>query len=230
VSVADTALSVFILGDPVQSGNWGLSVVKQLKDYPDSFLVQTAIIPGGFAHYLNSLVDTIDVREYRSVTIIITATTINPALYYQSNNTPDMAYIVFNKSVSPPDSLINIAAAVLTPYPNPAVVSELGDGLLKFRFQAPTDSTSFPTYETAYLVVDIYTLAGEYVRLVEGNYTGEDRLGEHRNAIYEAHWDMKNQSGRDVTSGAYLTVARLFQDTDKKILLAKDRVKVAVIR
>jgi hypothetical protein len=127
-------------------------------------------------------------------------------------------------------SLLNVPSAVLAPYPNPAVVSEMGGSGLTFRFRLPTDSTTYPAYPTAYLLVDLFTVAGERVKTVEGVFVGEDRTGEHREGVYEAQWNMRNDGGNEVASGVYLACARLFESSDKKSLLAEDRVKVAVIR
>jgi hypothetical protein len=46
--------------------------------------------------------------------------------------------------------------------------------------------------------IRIYTLSGEFVREVEH---GPGRYGQSSDA---AEWDLKNSSGRDVTSGVYL--------------------------
>jgi hypothetical protein len=102
--------------------------------------------------------------------------------------------------------------------------------LLTFRFGAKTDTTSFPAYSTVLMQLDIYSVAGELVRTLEGIYAGQDRIGPVPGQVYEIGWDMKNQAGREVASGVYLAVARLFGGPGRTNPLAEDRVKVAVIR
>ncbi len=241
VEVLDTALSAFVYGNDINAGAWGVSAVYQMKNDPDSHFVNTVYVSdwgsGGFLHDLVGVpVDTgdgdtvriIDVRDYRSVTFIFTPTTVNPYLY-SGTAVVNLGYNIGDTSAVDP-ALANVPAAVLTPYPNPAVINEMGGAQLTFRFQAPTDETSYPTYSQALLLVDLYNVAGEYVSTVSGMFTGDDRTGTHRYGIYEAGWDMKNSAGKDVASGVYVAYARLYEGQDKNELLAEDHVKVAVIR
>jgi len=240
---------MFVYTGEVYSGVWGISVVGQLANDPDSHVVLgTAVIPGvtpsiNFVDTLlgdwectdwdtesncmdSTLMSVIDFRDFRSTTLIVTAASTFP-----DTLPPQMqvAYVIYNATQEALEDWKNRPAAGLTPYPNPAVVSELTEALVNFRFQVPTDNEGYPvdTLAGAFVTIDIYTVAGEYLAFVEGSYLGEDRLG---NGVYEAAWDMKNETGRDVASGVYLAYARLYFDIEREELLAESHQKVVIIR
>ena len=126
---------------------------------------------------------------------------------------------------------------MLYPYPNPAVLSEMTEPMVTFLFQMPTDASGSPilvrdslgpndvTIRNPELVIDIFTIAGERVATVAGVPELVDELGEYR-----IQWDMKNQSGREVASGAYIAYARMFDTFRRGELVAEAKVKVAIIR
>jgi hypothetical protein len=252
--IADT-LNWYVFGDSVHSGGWGVSAIFQMASVPDSHVVRTLFDSGeindfGRAVDLDSLIGdvwvctkdtlvndtvrcidsmlTLDLSQYRSITLVFSPTSTTRDTLYHYNRIP-LGYSLANRSYLD-SSLLNVPSAVLAPYPNPAVVSEMGGTGLTFRFRLPTDSTTYPAYPTAYLLIDLFTVAGERVKTLEGVFIGEDRTGVYREGIYEVQWDMRNDGGKDVASGAYLACARLFESSEKKNLLAEDRVKVAVIR
>jgi hypothetical protein len=170
----------------------------------------------------------IDHRRFHSITVILCPTTLNTGPYSLGDNVL-FNFTVFDSSFVD-EELINLPGSVLTPYPNPAVVGEMGGETLKFRFGAETDLTSFPSYSTVLMQLDIFNVAGELVKTIAGTYDNQDRVGPVPGQTYEIGWDMKNQSGKEVASGVYLAVARLFGGADRTNPLAEDRVKVAVIR
>jgi len=170
----------------------------------------------------------IDLRPYRSLTLVLTPSTLSTGPYAFGNYV-EFAYRIFDTS-RVDQRLANLTPAVLTPYPNPAVTREMGGDDLTFRFRTRTDSTSFPVANTALLQLDIYSVAGELVRTLEKPYEGLDRDGPRPGGIYEVGWDMRNQAGKEIASGVYLAVARLFDGPARKTQLAEERVKVAVIR
>jgi hypothetical protein len=170
----------------------------------------------------------IDLRPYHSMTLVLCPTTLSIGPYPFGGHV-DFDFYVYDTSFVD-ETLVNLPASVLTPYPNPAVVGEMDGQLLTFRFGAKTDTTSFPAYSTVLMQLDIYSVAGELVRTLEGIYAGQDRIGPVPGQVYEIGWDMKNQAGREVASGVYLAVARLFGGPGRTNPLAEDRVKVAVIR
>ncbi len=237
----DTSLSLSLLLGPnsLYYGDWwGISAIYQSQSDPDSHTVvsynpirisdsyQFILIDDLMPDFI--LVDSIYTDEYQSVTFVMTASTTAPGLY-SPDHLAAFAFRSADTSFVDPD-MVNIPSGLLEPYPNPAVVGEMDGMDLTFRFQLATDSTGFPVLENAYLLVDLFTIAGERINTIEGRFVGEDRTGIHRKGVYEVGWNMKNESGKDVASGAYLGWARLFENSQKKNLLAEDRVKVAVIR
>lgn len=216
------------LGYDSLSQPWGLSVVYQLDAHPDSFFVVSYLMTTAPNRLNNFFYETYLPDKYRSITFIATPASTD-ILRYKPRQTMLFGYWVPEEGELD-SSLIDIPAAVLYSYPNPAVISEMTTDSIIFRFQVPTDSTSFTTEVNPKMVVDIYTIAGEYIKTVEKVVYEIDRLG-----IAEVGWDMTNAEGRQVASGVYLAYARLFSDrldiySQKRSILAEDKVKVAIIR
>lgn len=228
----DSLLSVYVFAldsDSVPSLTWGVSAICQHRDDIDRYEIFSDTTSdwnfAGGGMFLDSVLGPIDARKYRTVTVIFTPTTPAPARYTPTTYLP----LGYAASLESADAFA-LGGSVLSPYPNPAVVSEMGGAGLTFRFQYPTDTSAVTLSETALLLVDLYTVAGEYIRTLEGDYFGEDRAGDHLHGLFEVAWDMRNQAGNEVASGVYLAYARLYNNADKTQLLAEDRVKVAVIR
>jgi hypothetical protein len=244
----DSPLGLFAFFRDAVTISWGVSGIFQLESDPDSHLVVTdTVLDWGGGLFIDSILDSLKVdsifvdsfeyifepllyrpSRYRSATIAFSPTTFNPGVY-QPGDRIGLSYATADSSILD-QSLVDLPSGVLSPYPNPAVVADMGGAGLTFRFQSPTGESSYPIYGTALLLVDLFTVAGENVRTLEGIFVEEDRTGTYRTGIYEAAWDMRNQAGRDVASGVYLAYARLYRDPKKSLLLAEDRVKIAVIR
>jgi len=213
---------------------WGLRVVFQLESDPDSYYVESYLMPGdpvvfGTLIFLpNKIYELYKPDNFRSITFVASPASTD-LLRYEAFDGMVLAYWVPEEGELD-SSLINVASGILYSYPNPAVVSRMKSDSITFRFQVPTDSTSFPTEVEPKMVVDIFNIAGEYIATVEREEQRMDRLG-----WVEVGWDMKNAEGRDVASGVYIAYARLFSDrievtSQKRYLLAEDKVKVAIIR
>ncbi len=220
----DSVLRVQMLLDTSFTQNWGLSVVYQLNNFPDSMLVDRLALPFGQVKGIG--IDFPNPHQYRSVTMIFTPASSIRSFYRPSNPVGNyyVAYIV-NERATIDSAYIELPAAVFEPYPNPAVVAQLPEGKVTFRFQIPTDSTSYPVYSDPYLVIDLYTIAGEHVRTLDQISDSDLRYGK-----YFSDWDLKNQAGKEVASGVYLAYARLFSSQHKGTLLAEMKTKVALIR
>ncbi|MFZ5981165.1 MAG: MXAN_6640 family putative metalloprotease [Candidatus Zixiibacteriota bacterium] len=213
---------------------WGLNVVFQLESNPDSYFVEQYLLPGDPLVYGNlkflpgRVFEYYNPDHYRSITFIATPASTDLMRYVPLEGLIFGYWVPEEGELD--SSLINVRASVLFSYPNPAVVSRMKTDSITFRFQVPTDTTSFPTEVEPMMVVDIFNIAGEYVATVEREEQRMDRLG-----WVEVGWDMKNAEGEDVASGVYLAYARLYSDriettSQKRYLLAEDKVKVAIIR
>lgn len=214
--------STFTPGDTTRYP-WGLTVAYQLDAIPDSFIVESLMLPSLSSSISGVLISAARVNKYRSITLIFSPATPEKR-FYAPTRYLQLGYIVRDKGAID-STLINIPAAILTPYPNPAVVGTMGGDNLKFRFRTPNDSTSFSTFPDTTMVVamDIFNIAGEHIATID-NDLPSDRFDP---VIVE--WDMKNQAGKDVASGVYLCYVRLYTP-DGKTLLAEDKMKVAIIR
>ena len=178
-------------------------------------------------------------RQYRSVTLILAPASWRREPYNSLDWETDYGYFTDELLV---DSLldtfllidtnaINISAAILTAYPNPAVLSNMNDPILTFRFQIPTDSISVPLYLSPYCVVDIYTAAGEFINSREAiadPYINPDPF--IRTVGFEIDWNMQNQSGELAASGVYLCLMRLYSSIKRDELIVEDRAKVLIVR
>ena len=201
---------------------WGASFLFRFDDNPDSIEIFQMMIPDPSVIKLGFP----NPHQYRSVTACFSpATYSNSTSYYRTSPRiwMDIGYVV--EAQIEDSAYVNLPSAVMSPFPNPAVVSRMLNPKVTFRMQVETDSTGLPILTgDPYLVVDIYNVAGERVRTVTG-YTNEPVRGR-----YELAWDLTNEQGKDVASGAYIAYARLYESDRKRELLAEDRVKVAVIR
>jgi hypothetical protein len=233
----DTFFSIYVfLGDPDSPAPpqpWGLNVVFQLDSIPDSFIVDQFFLPYVDAAGVPSILKIIEPNQYRSVTMIV-----SPASYVREAYKPPYDYtfayyvpeLLDSARIDTPiiidSEFVDIPASVLAPYPNPAVVADMGESPLKFRFQIPTDSFSNCIYAKPSFTVDIFNVAGEFV-------SGFTSITPHfcgKQVEFTADWDMKNERGKEVASGVYIAVGRVFSSAKKDQLLAEDKVKVAIIR
>ncbi|MBD3401341.1 hypothetical protein GF420_00480 [candidate division GN15 bacterium] len=206
---------------------WGLSIVAQLENDPDSFEVDRILLPvTSNRNFINQ--ETPDASRFRSILYIISPASEEETLYKQFGDSAFFSYSVLESSVID-SALVNVPSMVMTPYPNPAVVAQMSDPVVHFRFRIKTDSTAFPIVDFPRATVDIFTIAGEYVTTIDRTVTSP--VDEIDNAAtYVIDWDMNNKSGKSVASGAYIAFARLYSDAEKTELLAEDKVKVAIIR
>jgi hypothetical protein len=219
----DSLMKMYECFDQTFMRQWGKRLVSCLEESPDDYFVDRYLVgPGGSRCDSNFYFDP---HRFQSLTFIFTPASEDYRNFIETEPIKVGYYI--NESSVPDSTWINLPAAILKPYPNPAVLGEIPDGLVKFQFQVPTDSLSAPVYTNAALSVDIFNVAGEFITTL----TRPDELrGDPTRGSYIVTWDAKNQGGKDVASGVYLAYARLYSASKKGELLAEDKAKVAVIR
>ncbi|UCD63759.1 MAG: hypothetical protein JSW34_13635, partial [Candidatus Zixiibacteriota bacterium] len=225
--------SNFIVGLALDSDfpyNWGITTVRQFEDNPDSTdITFSTMLPGA----VDTLVFEYDsLQTWRSMTFVFTPASPDDTLYYPMRPRWFGVGYSLSEEISIVDSSrLNLPASMFAPYPNPAVVSEMTDDAILFKFQVPTDSLSLPvcgygaSTVTPSALVDIFTVAGDHVCTLDEIYLSDEREGE-----YWIRWDLKNVGGKDVASGVYLAYGRLFCDEDRWELLTEEKTKVVVIR
>ncbi|HWR82032.1 MAG TPA: MXAN_6640 family putative metalloprotease [Candidatus Deferrimicrobium sp.] len=216
---------------------WGLNVVYRLDSNSDSFAVDQLFLR--YHQYPSRswpLLQFINPRQYRSMTLIISPASYNyhaydSASYYDLSlgwvipESLDSSLIGDTLDID--SELVSLPAAILAPFPNPAVVREMGDAPVKFNFRVPTDTLSNYQFDSPRFTVDIFTIAGELIRSLDTTVSPHPRLKE---VEFTASWDMRNDHQEKVSSGVYIAVARVYSASTKGQLLAEDKVKVAVIR
>lgn len=224
----DSVLSVRFLLDRDLGEDWGLGVIFQLANHPDSTIVlRTLVTP--VQGQLN-FVDIINPRQYRSITMVLTPAT---STYTKYSPLGDyfVSFSIPAEKVSFDSTQSNLMATFFAPYPNPAEFAVMENKVINFKFQVPTDSEGYPIYgesysgDIPYIVVDIYNTAGEYIKTLEGS----DVIDE-RNGLYIAEWDMKNNSDKDVASGVYIANAKLLSRQFTGDVITEAQTKVLVVR
>jgi hypothetical protein len=249
-SPADTFIAVYdtIIEDSVYAAvlpfdltfpqPWGVNVLLQLENPRDSFIVSDWVVRDSIRIQIP------EPENFRSATLVLTPASHLRAYYrYDSNarrGTPMEIGMAIREGLvdSLRESLIdynarNVPAELLVAYPNPAVTSKMTSPNLKLQYQVPTDNVS--NYVTIFprITMDIYSLAGEYVRFVDTVVAIDPinvYLGNDRTVLWEAEWDMNNATGDEVASGVYIILARMYSSAEGGTLLAEKTAKVAVIR
>ncbi len=232
-------LRVFLtLGEGVDSAlpqGWSISQVNQSDSLSNQYMSSDTTFPDD----TSPIVRTANPRDFRSVTLVAAPASWRWEPYTDSDWKTWFGYRIPARldsslidTVLTIDTLaINEEAAVLTAYPNPAVINQMGGQDLRFRFTIPTDSQSVPAYLAPYCVVDIFTAAGEYIKTcdtIANPYLNPDPY--IRTVRFEIDWDMKTQAGGDIASGVYVCVGRLYSAADRGELLAENKAKILVIR
>ncbi len=252
--VIDDSLTFYIgIGsgkDLVPPQTCGLNVVFRMDSIPDSFIADQFFIPYvGPSQTSLAKLQIIDPVQYRSAVIVASPASWRWEAYLESpfwpaylSERPDSFYdytfshaaLEILDSARIGDTLIivdtpfvSLPAAVLAPYPNPAVVREMDGAPVKFRFQIPTDRFSNYIYTQPSFSVDVFSLAGEFICDLDTLVTPHVHDKE---VIFTTSWDMKNKRGEEVASGVYIAVGRIFATSKQTELVAEDRVKVAIIR
>ncbi len=228
------------LDDQAFFNPWGLSIVYEYKYFYDSLDVDSLILPNGAVLGMNIP----DPSQYNAMTFIFTPASSNRQLYVEKNY--EVRFGVFSSSdTTAVDSTFihtKSPSKIFFPYPNPAVIEDMSSKKIKFSFKLPSDSTylaestnpllvdtiliDISAIET-FMIVDIFNLNGEHIRTIEK--TAENK-SDADNVLFAAEWDLKNQSGTDVSSGVYFAYARLFVGDINGTLLAEEKTKLAVIR
>ncbi|UCC45099.1 MAG: hypothetical protein JSU65_04060, partial [Candidatus Zixiibacteriota bacterium] len=227
--VIDTNFTVFLSLRDGPYLSWGVSFIVQLEEEPDSSEVLS--LPPVTDDVLLEIEGT---HRFHSITMIVTPTSIDPG-YFSPLGAEGLGHSVIDTSGSPSVAPVS---AILTPYPNPAVVPlmGLGDAVDKgqnvwFRFDVPATMMGQSIYDECIYTVDVFAVSGELVRTVRAQASGEPMRGEEGLVIrFDIPWDMKNEANRDVASGVYLAYARLREAHNLSALYAEDRAKVAIIR
>ncbi len=205
---------------------WGVSVVERFAPddargtSSDSIFAESFLVPGGS----NFSIPIAHPELCRSLSVVFTPSSTQISRYVP-NQGLDLSYYWDEKRATNAAS-VNLPALVLVPYPNPAVVSQMSSRNLTFRFQFPTDATGLPVHSSIRIRLDLYSITGEHIFASDTTVSDEGPP-----EFPEIKWNMKNMSGREVASGVYIGVARLFgEGSSGEALVTESRVKVAVIR
>jgi Family of unknown function (DUF6055) len=234
---ADTFLPLFVALDPPGFPRpWGLSVFYRFAANTDSFEVNSGTVPQGTSQAL--LLTIPHPRQYKNIVFAVSPASTDVNFYSYNRPPPAPRYDVGLSSddkldsslFGPPNPAeVNLPAELFYPFPNPAVVSELANGAIVFRLQVPTDDIAHYVVTRPLLHLDIYNVAGEYVD--EAESVIEIPISEeNRRFIFDVSWVVGNSAGKEIASGAYIAIARLYANSDKKELLVERTTKVAIIR
>ncbi len=236
-AIIDSTFNVSIVLDSLASP-WYLSTIYQLRNIPDSHEVEQFAVPSPTGVSLVS--QTMHPEEFCSYLVIVTPTTNNflnyrlpsgaPAKYqvrYLVDENPDPEYRAncFGDSTA-----IAEQPSQLLAFPNPSVVNEMSVAEVTFRFKLETGISTLQNCSAPYMVVDLYTVAGERVSTIQGDaqmHYVDDTSLETRG---EPVWEMTTTGGEVVASGVYIALGRLYCDASKGDLIAENKAKLALIR
>jgi hypothetical protein len=241
-STIDSSLRLYDCLDPSYRQPWGLGIILQDAVNPDSINVGRYVIPPPpeSAKKCDSI-DLYHPRQYRSATFIFA-----PGSPFRENfsyNDPITFGYFVDEVGDTATEYANLAPAVMTPYPNPAVLSEMESDSIFFKFQLPTDSAGFRAIDTGFVLIDIFTVAGDKVRSLK--VTKFDPISNFPRGELIFGWDIKNAHGSKVASGVYLVYARLHagilrtvvapgggtvDEVSRGDILAEAKTKVAIIK
>jgi hypothetical protein len=226
VMVDSLFTQVFFLDSLIQP--WGVSLVYSPVQNPDSQVVEAGLLNAQFGQTFGFSID--QPRKFESVVFIFSDASYLDTYRYVVDRTQRIAYIIDEKSDSALD-VVSRQPSLLDAYPNPAIVAQLGAEPLRFRFQLATDIKGKLTcaMDQNLMVVDLFDIGGQFVGSIEqqADYSTADTTDA---TVHVIPWDLKNGKGKDVASGVYLAVGRLYCGANRDELLAEDKTKVVVIR
>jgi len=212
---------------------WGLSAIMEYWPNADSgiaadsILIDSALLVRPFPNpsiLFAFGTSTLKPDRFKSITLILSPAT-NDYTRYHPGQPMQLGYNCATEAMVFDSQLVSKPSAILTPYPNPAVVPEMHGQNLRFRFQVPLDSFSLPALPNPRAVIDIFDVAGQYLTTIKLTFSDRERTG-----IWEAEWDMTNAAGSQAASGVYLCVARLYAYGTAPAPLVESTVKVLIVR
>jgi hypothetical protein len=240
-AIVEDSLKVFLgLGDGLDSAllpGWGVNYVYQSDSLSHQYSVERDSFPDDSSSTMRKAVG--NPNQYRSLAIIVAPASVQYLAYTWIDYSSQYGYFILgtldstriDTLIAVDSSAINIAQAILTPYPNPALVGQMGGENLRFRFQIETDAQSVPTYWSPYLVVDIYTEAGEFIQTADTVANPFENPDPYvRTVEFEVGWDMRNQAGAEVASGVYIALLRMFAEETGSELIGEAKAKVLIVR
>ncbi len=226
-SPTDTALRISaffgqVITDSILPQGWHVYGLPQL----DSDTSAYSVIDTTFPDNSNSIFRVYNPRDYRSITFIMAPASWRWQAYSSPNYDSRFGYIITDSLALLP----NKPTIIFAPYPNPADVRTMNGENLKFKFQIATDAQAFQAYLNPYTVIDFYTVAGELICTIEDPSPPALIDPNSGTVQYELEWNMRNIAGKNVASGVYICVVRMFSSDDRTALLAEEKAKVLIVR
>ena len=221
-------------GHPTLQNPWGTSFIFRFASDLDSVEVLSLFSSDDFVTHLGLP----DPQQYHSITVAFSPASPVRSMYraFPYYMKMGIGFFAEDFEFQPDPTRANLPSAVLEPYPNPAVIKDMTNPTITFRFTVETDTLGFPIYgdafsgEPPYLEIDLYTVAGERITTLSAGSSLEFSQIVVRDGLYEIEWDIMNDAGKDVASGVYIAFARMFSNSSKDNLLVKEHTKVAIIR
>jgi hypothetical protein len=219
-------------GVPTLPWGWGVNIIYQFEEAPDSLIMDRFFAPDAATLKL----DLLDHRQYRSLTFVLTPASADRSFYENPYRRIRLVgYRIGETNYE--TKLVSAAGLVLDPYPNPVLVEQMDRPRVTFRVRFPTNSESYPlcgdpfSEDNAYVQVDVYTIAGERVRTVTRDDPQIERNSfEQRDGEWSVEWDLRNDAGSEVAAGVYLAYAHIYCKQGRGGPATEGRAKVVVIR
>ncbi len=235
ILVVDSVFNVGLSFTQFYEHPWGVNVIYHLRGM-DSTVVEGFRLPANLDGSVLYSMTATDPRKYESMVVTVSPASIDREVYdpRRSSNGINVFWVTedsLDMSLIPSDIIDPTAgyAAQVVPYPNPFVVSQMGSEPVRIslRLNSGIDPDQIIDAEAAYLEVDVYTAAGEYVWGNQLTASGDVRGSE---AEYSLDWPRVNRAGGEVASGIYVILCRLYEDKTRANELANETGKVVIVR
>jgi len=235
VLVVDSVFTIALSFSRFYEHPWGVNVIYYMRNR-DSTEVDAFVLPANYDGQQVYFLVTPDPRRYQRIVLSVSPASTDRRKYdpRRINNGVSVFYATydyFDTTLIPSDVIDPAAgyAAQVVPYPNPFVVSDVGSDPLRIsvRLESGRDPEQIISAADAYLEVDIFTTAGEWIWGYRATTSGEVRGSE---AEYSLEWPLVNQTGTQVASGVYVVLCRLYQDQSRANELVNQTGKVVIVR
>ena len=232
------SMAIPINGDTILT-DWSISIVFQ--DTLDSIEIDQFYMPSFPCDNYSCLktffgLSINRVNQYKRFTMIIAPASPYASLY-EARKGLGVAYSVRGERMSGDTTMAPIEEGYmlhpqqLVIYPNPAVVTEMSEGIVRFKLDSMDvygdPFVGLPSVRVR-TVLNVFDVAGNIVYSVDTTsaYNLMEFFGEGSRSL-DVEWDMKNQSGAPVASGIYVGIAEIYIDRRK---VTEGIGKVAIIR
>lgn len=236
-AIIDSTFNTTVILNPLATP-WYVSTVFQFRNFPDSHEVNT--FPVSAPTTVSFEAQTMFPEQFCSYMVIVTPATNDYRNYRPTSGAPakyQVRYLVdeipdpeFRSDCFGDLDVIAEQPSQLIAFPNPSVVKSMSDERVTFRFSLEAGIGLYQNCNSPFMVIDLYTVAGERVATISGTTSLEYLDANTVETRGEPVWEMTTTGGDAVASGVYIALGRLYCDATRDNLIAENKAKLALIR